>query len=67
VYPPTVDEEPDTLTFDQDSILTGNRKTQVRLIGGTLGALYQLDNTIVTNESPAQTKQRSIKILVEQL
>jgi hypothetical protein len=53
------------LTKDQPSILSGSRKTQIRLAAGTLGALYRLDNTIVTSESPAQTKERSVKIKVE--
>jgi hypothetical protein len=53
------------LTKDQPSIVSGNRKTQIRIAAGTLGALYQLDNTIVTNESPAQTKERRIRILVQ--
>ena len=53
------------LTKDQASVLSGNRQTQIRLTGGTLGGLYQLDNTITTNESPAQTKQRSVRISIE--
>jgi len=53
------------LTKDEPSILTGDRKTQVRLTAGTLGALYQLDNRIVTSETPAQTKERSIQVLVQ--
>ena len=54
------------LTKDNASILSGTRKTQVRVSAGTVGALYELTNTIVTNESPAQTKEYSIRILVEQ-
>jgi hypothetical protein len=53
------------LTKDNPSILSGSRKTQVRVIGGTTGALYQLDNTIVTSESPAQTKERRVFIKIE--
>jgi hypothetical protein len=59
---PTADT---ALTKDQPSILSGSRKTQIRVAAGTLGALYRLDNTIVTSESPAQTKERSIRIKVE--
>lgn len=55
------------LTKDNPSILSGSRKTQVRLSAGTNGALYELTNTIVTNESPAQTKERSIQVLVQNL
>lgn len=53
------------LTKDQESLLTGNRKTQVRLAGGTLGTLYKIDNQVVTNESPAQTKNRHFLLKVE--
>jgi hypothetical protein len=53
------------LTQDQATILSGARKTQVRLSGGTLGTTYTLTNTITTSESPSQTKERSVKVLVE--
>ena len=48
------------LLKDNPSILSGTRKTQVRLTAGTLGSRYQLTNTIVTSESPAQTKEKSV-------
>jgi hypothetical protein len=48
------------LTKDNPSILSGSRKTQVRLTAGTLGSRYQLTNQVVTNESPAQTKEWSV-------
>jgi hypothetical protein len=54
------------LTKDNESILSGSRKTQLRLTAGTLGALYEITNRIVTNETPAQTKERSFRVLVEQ-
>lgn len=55
------------LTKDSPSILTGNRKTQVRLIATTAteGDRYLVSNAIVTNESPAQTLERQIKVLVQ--
>lgn len=53
------------LTKDQESILAGSRKTQVRLSAGTLGLKYRIDNRIVTNESPSQTKDRSFSVLVQ--
>lgn len=55
------------VTKDQASILSGNRKTQIRLSAGTAGSKWQLTNTIVTDESPAQTKERSIKVLIQDL
>ena len=54
------------LTKDNESVVTGNRKTQLRLTGGTVGAKYRIDNRIVTNETPAQTKERSFYVQVEQ-
>lgn len=56
-----------TLTKDQESILAGNRKTQVRLTAGLLGGEYQVANKIVTNESPAQTIERSFRVVIENL
>jgi hypothetical protein len=54
------------LTKDSESILAGNRTTQVRLTAGTLGQKYAIANKIVTNETPAQTKERSFYVLIEQ-
>lgn len=53
------------LTKDNESIVTGSRKTQLRLRQGTLGTLYQIDNEITTNETPAQIKNRYFRVLVE--
>lgn len=53
------------LIVDQTTILSGARRTQLRLSGGTLGTTYTVTNTITTSESPAQTKERSLKVLVE--
>lgn len=55
------------LTKDNPSILAGLRKTQVRVIAttATAGDLYELANTVVTDEVPAQTKEQSVRVLVE--
>jgi hypothetical protein len=53
------------LTSDQASVLAGSRKTQVRLSAGTVGGRYTVTNRIVTNESPAQTKDASFKVLIQ--
>lgn len=55
------------LTKDNPSILTGSRKTQVRLIAttATAGDLYELANTITTGESPTQTKEQSIQVRIQ--
>lgn len=55
------------LTKDNPSILSGTRKTQVRLDAttATLGDLYELANAIVTSETPSQTKEQSVRILIQ--
>lgn len=60
-----VGETPVALLNDNSSIIAAaNRKTQTRLTAGTLGSLYHVTNQIVTSESPAQTKERSIYVQV---
>lgn len=53
------------LTKDSESILTGTRKTQVRLLAGTLGQTYEIANKIRTSETPYQEKERSFRVLIE--
>lgn len=55
------------LTKDQESIVTGNRKTQLRLLAttATAGDRYLVANQVVTNESPAQTIERQFTALVQ--
>ena len=55
------------LTKDNPSILSGSRKTQVRLDATTAtdGDEYTLINTIVTNETPAQTKEQSVRVKIQ--
>lgn len=55
-----------SLTLDQASVVTGNRKTQIRLSGGTLNKVYTVTNRIVTNETPAQTIDASFDVLIQQ-
>ncbi len=62
------------LGFDSATILSASpynsRSTQVRLIGNgsrALGRLFDVSNTIVTNESPAQTKNRFARIVIADL
>lgn len=56
-----------SLTKDNESVLTGDRKTQVRVNATTarVGQQYRLSNKILTSETPAQTKEQSIEILVQ--
>jgi hypothetical protein len=60
------DENAD-LTKDNESLVAGNRKTQVRLIATTAsdGDRYEVANTIVTNEVPAQTIEQSFRVVVQ--
>lgn len=53
------------MTFDSATIPAGDRTTQVRLIGGTVGQKFDVTNTVVTNETPARTKDRSFKVLIQ--
>lgn len=53
------------LIKDNEAIQAGSRKTQVRLSVGTLDALYEIANKIVTSESPAQTKEQSFQLLIQ--
>jgi hypothetical protein len=48
-------------------IQSGSRKVKLSLTGGTAGALYRVTHTIVTSETPAQTKERSWWLKVENL
>lgn len=54
------------LTKDQESVVSGNRKTQLRLTGGTPGKTYIVTNRIVTDETPAQTKDWSVRFVIQQ-
>lgn len=55
------------LQKDNEGVLSGSRKTSLRLYGGTVGALYEVANKVVTSASPAETKERSFKLKVENL
>jgi len=47
--------------------LHANRYTQFRFTGGVVGAIYEISNRITTNESPAQTIERSFLLKIEDL
>jgi hypothetical protein len=50
------------LTFQDASIVTGLQSTQLRLVGGTLGARYVVTNRIVA--STGDTDEKSFKVLM---
>lgn len=53
------------ITKDQESIVTGNTKAQVRIQGGTADSRYRVACKVTTNETPSQTKEQSFDILVQ--
>jgi len=53
------------LTTDNPSVITGDLKTQVRILGGTPGGEYTLTNRIVTTGSPTQGDDKSILVFVQ--
>ncbi len=53
------------LTLANPSIVTGSRKTQVMLAGGTPGLTYTVTNRIKTSSTPEVTDERSFEVLVE--
>lgn len=66
-YVLTIDGPDTALTKDNDTIVTGGKKVQVRILGGTLGKKYNLECKIVTNESPTQTDERSVDYQIRDL
>lgn len=54
------------LVKDMEAVLADARTMRIRLSGGTVGALYRVTSHITTNESPAQTFERSFLLLIEQ-
>lgn len=54
-------------SYALDRVVTGDfRATRFQASGGTLHQVYEVVNRITTNETPAQTKEKSFRILVEQ-
>lgn len=56
----------DVLTSDQPAIASDGRSTTVRLSAGTVNKRYCVTNHIVTNETPAQTDERSFYVPIRQ-
>ena len=52
------------LAVDNDSIVTGGKKVQFRLTDGTVGVTYTVRVRITTDETPAQTDDRSFTVVV---
>ncbi len=54
------------LTKDNETIVSGSMKTQIRLLGGTEGREYTITNRIVTDGSPTQTADQSFSVAITQ-
>ena len=64
----TISSSPDgALTKDNAAIVTGNQKTVVRLLGGTVGKKFRITNQIVTDESPTETVERSFFVKIQNI
>ena len=50
------------LTTSGASIVTGSKQTQVRIAGGTVGAVYTLRNRITTSSGVIDDRSLSVKI-----
>ena len=46
-------------------IQSGSRTVKAQLSAGTLGARYQVTNQIITSETPAQTKEKSFYVQMQ--
>jgi len=53
------------LTQDNQALVSGNRKTRVRLAAGTVGTKYTIANRVTTNESPSQTKEKRFYLRIK--
>lgn len=62
----TVSGPDSVLSTSNASIVAGSLKTQVSLVGGTVGGVYTVTNTIVTDSNPTVTDDRSFQVLIEQ-
>lgn len=51
-------------TLDNESIVTGSKKTRVRISAATAGEIYTVTNRVTTDENPAQTDDRSFVLMV---
>ena len=49
------------------TVTLDNRATRLRLTVGTLGQTYEIANKIVSSETPSQTKERSFRVLIQNL
>jgi hypothetical protein len=59
----TISGADSSLANAADSIVTGSKKTQIKLSGGTTGVRYTVTNQIVTSSSI--TDERSFYVLVQ--
>jgi hypothetical protein len=53
------------ITQDNQALVSGNRKTRVRITGGTIGQKYTIANRVTTNETPSQTKEKRFYLRIK--
>lgn len=55
------------LTYDNHGLVTGNKMVKARYKAGTVGQTYKVTCRVLTNESPAQTFERSFFLEMKEL
>lgn len=60
----TVQGNDAALTVSNPSVVTGGKKTQMYLSGGTVGLRYTVTNRIHTTGTPAVVADRSLYVLI---
>jgi hypothetical protein len=61
----TIDPADGRLTKDSESLVSGNRKVEVRLSGGKPNKMYTIRHTAPTNEAPARTMAAVFHLFIE--
>jgi hypothetical protein len=54
------------LNIDATAIIDSQRRTWLRVTGGTVGTKYRITNRITTNETPIRGPERSFFLLIQQ-
>ncbi len=53
------------LTKDNEALVVGSRKTQLRLLGGRVEKRYIISNRVTTNQSPVQIKEKRFYLRIK--
>jgi len=63
-YTITITGPDSVLEQDEDDLVTGNQKVEVRLKAGTVGKQYTVTCRIVTDEAKPQTDDKSVTVQI---